>query len=147
GRTGAGQGALVSDAVVEFNPRTNVITPRSAVGFTLRHSLGVAAVKTSQGARIYAIGGYASTAASSPPVNTVEEYNPATDTWRTVASLPQAIAQFGLSVGGGINTADPRELIHAISGNTGSEAAPSLVTAAPVQRFQADPAGPGLWST
>src|SRR5262249_12263582 len=48
GRTGAGQGALVgpADAVLEFNPRTNGLTRRSFNGFTLRHSLGAAAVRT-----------------------------------------------------------------------------------------------------
>jgi hypothetical protein len=62
GRSGPGQGALVTGAntILEFNPRTNTITPRSNVGFTPRHSLGAAAVRTSGGLRIYAVGGYAS---------------------------------------------------------------------------------------
>ncbi len=149
GRSGAGQGNLISgtNAVLEFNPRTNVITPVSSAGFTSRHSLGAAAVKTSGGPRIYAVGGYASTSSSASPVSTVEEYNPATNTWRTVASLPQATAQFAITVAGGINTADPRELIHVIGGNAGSEGTPSLVSASfNVQRFQADPVGPGVWA-
>jgi len=148
GRSGAGNGSLISaNAVLEFNPRTNALTPRSAVGFTLRHSLGAAAVKTSAGTRIYAVGGYAGTLGTESPSATVEEYNPDTDTWRTVASLPTAVAEFGITVAGGANTADPRELIHVVSGNTGSEAAPSVANPNPVQRFQADPSGPGLWST
>src|SRR5207248_5675441 len=41
GRSGAGFGTLVSaaDAVVEFNPRTNVLVARNFQGFTIRHSL------------------------------------------------------------------------------------------------------------
>jgi YVTN family beta-propeller protein len=149
GRTGSGQGSLVSgtNTVLEFNPRTNTLIPRSNAGFTLRHSLGAAAVKTSGGIRIYAVGGYASTLASAAPVGTVEEFNPATNTWRTVASLPTAVTQFGITVAGGVNTAEPRELIHVVSGNTSSEAAPSVANPNPVQRFQADPIGPGIWST
>jgi hypothetical protein len=149
GRSGPGNGLLVSasEAVIEFNPRTNTVRPRSAAGFTGRHSLGAAAVRTSAGWRIYAIGGYASTSGSASPVQTVEEYNPDTNTWRTVASLPTAVAQFGITVAGGINTAEPFQLIHVVSGNTGSEGAPSVTNPTPVQRFQADPLGPGTWST
>jgi hypothetical protein len=144
GRSG---GSLITgtNTVLEFNPRTNSITPRSSVGFTPRHSLGAGAVKTNQGVRIYAVGGYASADNTTLPTATVEEYNPATDTWRTVASLPQATAQFGIAVAGGINTAEPLELIHVVSGNTGSEQTPSVATGSSVQRFQADPAGPGTW--
>ncbi len=144
GRSGAGQGTLVtgSATVLEFNPRTNALTPRSSTGLTPRHSLGAAAVKTSGGTRIYAVGGYASTLATDPPTGLVQEYNPATDTWRTVATLPQATAQFGITVAGGVNTADPRQLIHVVGGNAGSESSPTLVGASfGVQRFQADPIG------
>ena len=149
GRSGAGQGSLVgaSDAVLEFDPRSNTLTPLSAVGFTLRHSLGAAAVRTSAGVRIYAIGGYASTSSAELPTDTVEEYDPFTDTWSTVAPLPLGVAEFGIAVAGGINTADPRQLVHVSSGNAGSEAAPALAGAAfDVQRFQADPVGAGVWS-
>jgi YVTN family beta-propeller protein len=149
GRSGAGQGSLVgaATAVLELNPRTNTIVPRNSVGFTLRHSLGAAAVKTSGGPRIYAVGGYASTSPAAMPVPLVQEYDPATNAWRTVAALPTAVAQFGITVAGGINTAEPRELIHVVSGNTGSEAAPTVANPNPVQRFQADPAGAGTWTT
>src|SRR6185369_14918650 len=70
GRTRAGQGDLINgtNTVLEFNPRTNVLRTRSSFGFTPRHSLGAAAVRTSQGLRIYAIGGYASTLAAALPV-------------------------------------------------------------------------------
>src|SRR5207245_7302807 len=121
-------------------------TPRSSSGVTARHSPEAAAVKTIVGFRIYAIGGYISTSGSAPPVPTVEEDNPATDTWRTVASLPTAVAQFGITVAGGINAAEPLQLIHVVSGNTGSEASPSVANPSPIQRFQADPGGSGTWS-
>ncbi|MBI3769193.1 MAG: beta-propeller fold lactonase family protein [Deltaproteobacteria bacterium] len=149
GRTGPGQGALITGAasIVEFNPRTNAWTPRNNTGFTGRHSLGAAAVETAQGERVYAIGGYASTDASAAPLATVEEYNPQTDTWRTVSSLPTGVAQFGVTVAGGVSTAEPLELIHVVAGSTGSEAVPTLTTLTPVQRFQADPAGPGTWTS
>jgi hypothetical protein len=148
GRSGPGQGTLVSSnsAVLEFNPRKKTLIVRSATGFTPRHSLGAAAVRTSQGDRIYAVGGYSSTSAGAAPVNTVEEFNPATNTWRTVASLPTAVAQFGTTVAGGINTADPVQLLHVVSGNTRSEAAPNVPGTFSVLRFQADPAGAGVWS-
>src|SRR5207253_811813 len=129
GRTGPGQGTLVTgpDTVLEFNPRTNLLKRRSASGFTPRHSFGAAAVLTNKGPRIYAVGGYTSTAASGLPVNQVQEFNPATSRWRTVASLPVAVAQFGIAVAGGINTAEPLELIHVVAGNGGSEGAPVVV--------------------
>ncbi len=146
GRAGPGQGDLVMGmgAILEFNPRTNMLIPRNPVGFTPRHSLGAAAVKTAGGPRIYAVGGYPSTSSSASPVGTVEEYNPVIGTWRTVATLPQGVAQFGITVAGGLNTADPRQLIHVVSGNPGSEAAPTVFN--PVQRFTADPTGPGTWT-
>lgn len=149
GRSGAGQGTLITgaNAILEYNPRKKGFIPRSPTGFTPRHSFGAAAVRTSQGIRIYAIGGYSSTAVAANPVGTVEEYNPATDTWRTVASLPVPVAQFGITVAGGHNTAESRQLIHVVSGNNASDATPNLATLQPVQRFQADGAGPGIWST
>lgn len=150
GRSGAGQGTLVpaASAVLEFNPRKKGIVIRSGTGFTPRHSLGAVAVRNVGGSdRIYAIGGYSSTLSTAAPVSTVEEFNPATNTWRTVASLPTPVAQFGITAAGGVNTAEPLQLIHVVSGNGSSEAAPSVVGGGSiVQRFQPDPAGPGTWS-
>jgi YVTN family beta-propeller protein len=148
GRRGDGQGELVptNKSVIEFNPRTDKVKKRNGEGFTLRHSLGAAAVQTSAGPRIYAIGGYGSTFDDAAPLATVEEYNPDTNTWRTVASLPTAVAEFGVTVAGGVNTAEPLQLVHVVAGNTGSDASPSVVNPNPVQRFQADPAGSGTWS-
>jgi hypothetical protein len=150
GRGGGGSGKLITGnkSVVEFNPLTNTFTDRSHTGFTPRHSLGAAAVRTAEGFRIYAIGGYASEDPAASPASTVEEYNPNTDSWRTVASLPSAAAQFGITVAGGINTAEPLQLIHVVSGNKGSENVPVLdAVTATVQRFQADSSGSGIWST
>jgi hypothetical protein len=97
--------------------------------------------------RIYAVGGYASTDDTTMPSALVEEYDPVANKWRTVASLPTATAQFGITTSGGINTAEPVELVHVISGNAGTEAAPSVIGGGSiVQRFQPDPAGPGTWS-
>ncbi len=149
GRGGAADGTLLtgSGTVLEFNPRLNTLTTRSQTGFTPRHSLGAAVVKTSGGPRIYAIGGYTAVATSTSPTALVEEYNPATNTWRTVASLPTPTAQFGITVAGGINTAEPLQLIHVVSGNGSTEAAPSVIGGGSiVQRFQPDPNGPGTWS-
>ena len=136
---GRNAGGLITGAnsVLEFNPRTNSISALGASGFTPRHSFGAAAVRTARGQRVYAIGGYSDTSGAALPVSTVQEYNPDTDSWRTVASLPTAVAQFAITVAGGVNTAEPLQLIHVIGGNTGSENAPSLANPNPVQRFQA----------
>ncbi len=144
GRFGAGQGTLVPalDAVLEFNPRTNTLVRRSSTGFTLRHSLGAVAVRTSAGVRVYAAGGYASTSATQSPTGTMEEYDPATDTWRTVGSVI-ARAQFGLTVTGGHNAAEPTQVVRIVGGNGGTEAAPALGSNALIQIFTPDPVGPG----
>ena len=136
------------ETIIEFNPRTNKVKKRSDRGFTLRHSLGAVGVRTAQGYRIYAVGGYASVDPNAAPVNIVEEFNPDTNRWRTVASLPTGVAQFGITRAGGINTAAPLQLIHVVGGNIGSETTPDVAgNTSPVQRFQPDPLGPGIWST
>lgn len=148
GRRGAGDGELITtDAVVEFDPRTNLYHVRSSVGFTPRHSSGAAAVITAKGPRVYAIGGYASTDPAADPVTTVEEYDPASNTWRPVAPLATAVAEFGIAVAGGINAAEPLQLIHVVCGNTKSITNPSVANPTPVQRFEADPKGAGTWTT
>ena len=135
-----------TNSVLVFNPRTNVLVPASNTGFTPRHSFGAAAVLTAAGPHVYAIGGYSDTTGASVPVGTVQEYNPDTNVWRTVASLPTPVAQFGITVAGGVNTAEPLQLIHVIGGNTGSENTPSVANPNPVQRFQGDASGAGTWS-
>ncbi len=151
GRSGAAAGTLVTgkDTVLEFDPRTNTLKSRSEKGFTPRHSFGAAAVKTSAGDRIYAVGGYGSTTGTDAPLATVEEFNPKTNKWRTVAPLATGVAQFGITAAGGINTAEPLQLIHVVSGNKGSEATPAILDSSTftVQRFAPDPKGPGTWTT
>jgi hypothetical protein len=60
--------------------------------------------------------------------------------------LPTAVAQFGSTISDGVNTAEPLQLIHVVSGNTGSEGTPTVANPTPLQRFLADPAGFGTWS-
>jgi DNA-binding beta-propeller fold protein YncE len=145
GRRGTGQGSLIADesTVFEFDPRTNLVTNKSSSGFTPRHSHGAAAVNTRDGARIYVIGGYASTAANALPELSVQEFDPARNRWRTVQGLAQGVANFGIAVAGGANSAEPLQQIHVVGGNTGSESAPSVETAAVVQRITPDPRGLG----
>ncbi len=146
--TNSGAGDLVKNSatVQEFNVRTNKLIPRSHAGFTSRHSLGAAAVQTAKGLRIYAIGGYTSTDPATAPSALVQEFNPATNHWRTVAPLLTAVAQFGTAVAGGGNTAEPLQLVHVVAGNTSAEGVASPSLSAGVQRFQADPRGPGTWT-
>lgn len=148
GRSGPGQGELLTGpgTVLEFNPRTNTLKDRNVEGFTPRHSLGVATVITKKGPRVYAVGGFASTAPNALPVAVVEEYDPKTKEWRTVEPLLTPVAQFGIAVAGGINAAEPLQLLHVVGGNTGAEAAPATATATQVQRFRADPNGDGVWT-
>jgi hypothetical protein len=141
GRTGVGQGTLISgaDLVVRFNPRTNTIEPVNSAGLIPRHSHVAAAVQTPDGPRLYVAGGYTDTSGTSLPTNSVQEFNPTAGTWRSVAPLPQGVAQTAGCVAGGINGVESQELIHVFSGNKGSESAPSLLdgTAPPfnLQRF------------
>src|SRR5262249_371131 len=131
GRTGPGNGTVISgvDAVVEFDPRANTFTPKGTAGFTPRISLGAAAVETSLGTRVYAMGGYSGSGPAATRVNIVEECDPVGNKWGTVAPLPTAVAQFGITVAGGINAAEPLQLVHVVSGNTATDAAPVLADA------------------
>jgi YVTN family beta-propeller protein len=142
GRTGPGAGTLITgpNAAMEFNPRTNELRPVSVAGFTPRHSLGAAALRTPAGIRIFAIGGYASTEATAAPVATVEEFNPATNRWQPAASLLTPVAEFGTAVAGGNRLGEPLR-IHVVSGNTGTEAAPSLANPSLVQVFPDETSG------
>lgn len=147
GRSGPGQGNLIAanEAVLLFDPRGNTIAVRNSTGFTLRHSFGLAAADTVAGPRVYAVGGYDSTGAIAPPVALVQEYDPALDTWRNVASLPAAVAQFGIASNGPLNAGEPATELNVLCGNTGSEAAP-VVTGA-LRRFTPNPLGAGVWRT
>jgi DNA-binding beta-propeller fold protein YncE len=144
GRVGPGAGTLVMgpDAVMEFDPRTNELRRVGVAGFTPRHSLGAAALRTPAGFRILAIGGYANTTDTASPVGTVEEFDPEMNKWRSAASLITPVAEFGITVAGGNQVNEPLR-IHVVSGNTGTEAAPSLANASLVQVFPG--AAPGEW--
>ena len=74
------------DTVEEYDPATGTWTARADMP-TARYALGVAAASNG---RIYAIGGYGGTYYSRKALATVEEYDPATDTWRPRASMPTA---------------------------------------------------------
>ncbi|HET6164114.1 MAG TPA: hypothetical protein VFG37_10640 [Planctomycetota bacterium] len=128
GRQGIGDGTLVGAAsnVLLFDPRANTLVAKSSNGFTARHSLGAAALLTDDGFKVYAVGGYASTAANTAPSTLVEEYDVATDTWSTVAPLPSARAEFGIAVTGRINKGEPIQRMHVLGGNTGSLQTPGV---------------------
>jgi mono/diheme cytochrome c family protein len=147
GRSGAGDGSLIgaANAVVEFDPKTNTVRARSSTGFTLRHSLGAVAITTSRGTRIYAVGGYAAAAAATAPTTLNQEYDPATDTWRTVLPLPAATAEFGIATPGLLNKGEPTQTVHVLGGNRGSIATPNVTGA--LLKFDADPNGQGAWTT
>ncbi|HEX6810304.1 MAG TPA: hypothetical protein VF384_01660 [Planctomycetota bacterium] len=147
GRSGPGQGNLIAanDAVLLFDPRSNTIAVRSTTGFTLRHSFGLASADTVAGPRIYAVGGYDSTLAGALPVALVQEYDPALDRWRNVASLPVPVAEFGIASNGPLNAGEPATEVNVLCGNTASEAAPAVTGA--LRRFTPDPFGPGTWRT
>jgi hypothetical protein len=154
GRTGAGAGALITspDAlVVEFDPKTNTTRAGGSAGFLPRYSCSAGAIQTSTGPRIYVGGGYTSTAPGTLPTATVQEYNPATGTWRDVAPMPQGVGEAAACVAGGINSVEPLERMHVFSGNMGPENSPVLLNGgSPAYRLQVfvpDPAGPGTWTT
>ncbi len=79
--------------VEEYDPATDTWRARASMP-TARVGLGVAAASNG---RIYAIGGYGGTYYSSKALATVEEYDPATDTWRPRASMPTARYSLGVA--------------------------------------------------
>jgi hypothetical protein len=69
--------------------------PRASMATAHAH-LGLAAAPNG---KLYAVGGYASAGAPFAPLATVEEYDPATDTWTTKAPMPTARYVFALATG------------------------------------------------
>jgi N-acetylneuraminic acid mutarotase len=67
----------------EYDPQTDTWTTKTPMP-TARNGLAVAVVNN----RIYAIGGATDFNPWTNNLNVVEEYDPATDTWRTVQSMP-----------------------------------------------------------
>jgi len=147
GRAGAGDGTLVTgaDAVLLFDPKKNTVERRSPTGFTPRHSFGLAAVETVLGPRVFAVGGYAATAANTAASAVVEEYDPVADRWRTVAPLPAATAEFAIASNGPLNVGEPVSEVNVMCGNRGSLQTPNLTGA--IFRYTPDPSGAGAWRT
>jgi N-acetylneuraminic acid mutarotase len=88
---GGFNGAAVLATVEEYNPATNAWTTETPMP-TARGLLAAAA-----GAHIYAIGGNIGSpiAFNSVVLNVVEQYNPPTNTWVTLAAMPTARAALG----------------------------------------------------
>ncbi len=80
------------NTVEEYDPATDTWQQKASMP-TARYSLAVCVVNN----KIYAIGGYKYNYYSSGFLNTVEEYDPATDTWQQKTNMPTA--RFGLAVG------------------------------------------------
>lgn len=72
--------------VEEYDPTTNTWTVKASLP-TLRDALGVAAASNG---KLYAVGGTSDVNGGLVVRNTVEEYDPTTDTWRTRASIRDA---------------------------------------------------------
>jgi hypothetical protein len=101
GRAGAGDGSLIAapaPCCCSIPGPTPVA--KNDIGFTPRHSLGAAGLTTAGGFKVYAVGGYTGTAPGTAPTDLVEEYDVTTDTWRVVANLPVASAEFGITTTG-----------------------------------------------
>jgi subtilisin family serine protease/N-acetylneuraminic acid mutarotase len=101
-------GALGLTTVEEYDPATDTWTAKASMS-TARFFLGVAVARNG---KIYAIGGRGPTVWSGQ-LATVEEYDPATDTWTTRASMPTPREGLGVAaasngriyaIGGGTST-------------------------------------------
>lgn len=71
-----------------YNPASNAW----AAAAPMPIPLGLLAAAVGSDGRIYAMGGYSSGAANVAPVNTVEAYDPRSNTWNVAASMPTARA-------------------------------------------------------
>ncbi|MDP7977911.1 Kelch repeat-containing protein, partial [Bacillus sp. WLY-B-L8] len=81
---GGASGSTVSNVVQEYDPKTNKWSNKANMP-TARTDLGVAVVDN----KIYAIGGYRGNAFTyGGATNTVEVYDPTTDSWSTTTSMP-----------------------------------------------------------
>lgn len=91
-----GMGSNVTGTVEEYDPATNTWRLREYMP-TPREGLGVVAPGNG---KIYAVGGWTvSSLGQSIYYDTVEEYDPATNTWTSKAGLPMGQAYFGITVG------------------------------------------------
>jgi N-acetylneuraminic acid mutarotase/sugar lactone lactonase YvrE len=94
-------------AVEEYDPATDTWT-RKANMPTARELFSTSAVD----GKIYVIGGVIAGAAAGPAISTVEEYDPATDTWTRKANIPTARM--------GVSTCVVNGKIYAIGGSPGN---------------------------
>ncbi len=83
-------GGLLTSTVEVYDPSTNTWSTAASMP-TARFGLAAAAVN----GKIYAIGGVNSSGGSEVFLNTVEVYDPATNTWSTAASM--LTARYGLA--------------------------------------------------
>jgi N-acetylneuraminic acid mutarotase len=102
--------------VEEYDPATDTWTTRAPMP-TARSGLGVAAASNG---KIYAIGGHKYSGWLPIFLSTVEEYDPATDTWTTRASMPRARDSLGV-------VAASNGKIYAIGGTTSSASGVAIV--------------------
>lgn len=105
---GGQHGSTALATVEEYDPATNTWATKASMP-TARQSVGVAAASNG---KIYAIGGAVNNDPSSS-LNTVEEYDPATNTWVARASMPTARPP-------GTVTAANNGKIYVIGGTNGS---------------------------
>jgi N-acetylneuraminic acid mutarotase len=115
GWTGSGS----TGAVEEYDPATDTWTPVAGLP-TPRNRLAAGAVN----GKIYVVGG-TSGPSQSPVIHaTLEEYDPATDTWNPKADMPTARRSLAVAVLNG--------LLYAIGGNDGSGSVPTVEAYDPV---------------
>jgi len=106
GWTGTGSTGLNE----EYDPQTDIWTTKAPMP-TVRNGLAVAVVNN----RIYAIGGATNANPWTNNLDVVEEYDPATNTWRTVQSMPTPRSLF-------MSAASIGNRIYAIGGTDGISA-------------------------
>ena len=90
---GGHSGVALLNTVEMYDPASDTWTPKTPMP-TARNTLAVAVVNN----QIYAMGGYVSVSGGSAGINTVEMYNPATDTWTTKAAMPTRRCMFAAAV-------------------------------------------------
>jgi hypothetical protein len=93
GATASGVNGVALTALEAYDPVTNTWTTRAPMP-TARYGL---ALVTAPNGRLYAIGGYSTSADQA--LGFVEEYNPATDQWVRRADMPTARVHFGATLG------------------------------------------------
>jgi N-acetylneuraminic acid mutarotase len=109
GWTGSGS----SSAVEEYDPATDTWTPRASLP-TARNRLAAGTVN----GKIYVVGGTSGTFQLPVIHATLEEYDPAQDTWTRKADMPTARHSLAVAVLNG--------LLYAVGGNDGNGSVPAV---------------------